>query len=251
MPTLTATTGTTSPANEPTTRDVAQAAWLGLSRNPHHTTPWTPSQPAHTTVGIAPCARCAHPDATTPVKDCISRSFTGYDTWRSPMSPVLCAACAWCYRTPGVRSMVLLVGDRGWARQLTRPQACRVLLRGLGEHQSLVLPLRGRKHLLAQAGWGAVSSEAGTVVWGPVEAALLADVVTARAAGASGKDLASATVPWPLMVGLSPSARVELMGLWSRLEPLRRSDLRLHVASVVTSPDKDARGTPLPSSAGI
>lgn len=105
--------------------------------------------------GDRACGRCGRRGcAVVPCRQVISRKFTAFDDWIAPGGE-LCQVCAWGLTASGLRSTPLAIED-GQTRELAGPELAALLSRPVDTHTAVVLPLRGRKHLLPAARWGHV-----------------------------------------------------------------------------------------------
>jgi len=170
------------------------------------------------------CARCATSAPLVPVRDVVSKVFTGFDGWADPAGRGLCAACAWGYSTPSLRAVPHLVTrEPATMRELGRAEAGALLTTGaLGADSALVVPLRpGRKHILPTAAWGRVTVDDAQLPWTDHEAHLLGVVVRLRDLGFGSRMLAEPAPAFQVMTGLDPALWGEVMTVWSELAPWR------------------------------
>ncbi|ACZ32397.1 hypothetical protein Xcel_3398 (plasmid) [Xylanimonas cellulosilytica DSM 15894] len=166
------------------------------------------------------CARCATTADLIPVRDVISKAFTGFDGWTDPTGRGLCAACAWGYSTPALRAVPHLVSrDPAQLRELSRTAAGEVLASGpLDVDQALVVPLRpGRKHLLPTAGWGRVTVDDAQLPWTEREVTLLRTVTELRDLGFGSRMLTEPAPPYQVMSKLPPASWSLVLRAWDEL----------------------------------
>lgn len=216
--------------------DVAQAAWRGAG---------APSLVAATTLSGA-CARCSNASDLVPVRDVISKVFTGFDTWQRPGGAGLCAACSWAYRAPDLRSAIHLVTRQPIScQQVDRRTAAAVLSRALEPRTALIVPQRpGRKHLLPTAQWGHITTDSGSLPWGRREAGLLELVHQLRADGFGTRMLENPTPPFHQLQRIPKQRWQSVLFAWRSLDPWRVPDsLWLPLALHLTTPPsaKDSR----------
>lgn len=160
------------------------------------------------------CGCCGRTSAVVALRDTVSANFTGWDEL-SRDADAVCLACAWAFTEPTVRTRPVLV-DAGGAGLADWGQVAAVLASPLGPAQALTVPLRGRKHLLPTAPWGAVSSDGGVFTWWAREARLFVAVRDLTAAGVGEDVLLSGAVPTTAV-----AADPELLDAWSLVREWR------------------------------
>jgi len=100
----------------------------------------------------------------------------------------------------------------------------------------VVVPLRpGRKHLLATAQWGRVTTDDATLTWTSADADRLAVMATLRDQGFGPRMLLTAAPAWPVLVKLASRQRLLTQQQWPLLAPWRRArpwfDLAVHASA--------------------
>ena len=193
--------------------DVLTAAWTAAGRP-------LPAVPA----GAGRCARCSTSSTgLTPVRQVLSTSFTGYDTWDDPGRGGLCPACTWGHTTPALRATahhLTRTGPR--LRPLSRPALAARLGAPLSCDEALVVPLRpGRKHLLPDATWGRITLDDLTLPWTPQDVIRLQAVRRLRQAGFGSRMLTAPAPAWTVVHRLPAARRTAVMDDWSRLQVWR------------------------------
>lgn len=196
-------------------------------------------------IGRGRCARCALEADLTPVREVVSKAFTGFDDWAEPAGRGLCGACSWGYSTPALRAVPHLVDrDSAGMRELTRAEAGQMLQVGpLDTGRALVVPLRpGRKHILPTAEWGRVAVDDAHLPWTEREAGLLGVVAGLRELGFGSRMLAEAAPPYTVLSGLPGSVWAQVMDDWARLAVWRvQAGPWLPLAVHLTTPIKESR----------
>lgn len=183
------------------------------------------------------CARCGtHSDQLTRTTQVVSKLFTAFDGWQDPTGRGICPPCAWAHTAPQLRQHPHLV-TAGALEQLTRPALEQLLLAGpLTGRQALVVPLRpGRKHLLPEATWGHVTTDAARLPWTAGDVTRLEAVLRLRAAGFGSRMLAADAPPWPVFSRIAPDLWTQVLTDWEALAPWRTRrpwlDLALHATT--------------------
>lgn len=144
-------------------------------------------------------------------------------------------ACSWAYRGKGLRSCIgLVTREPSWC-QLSCASAREVLDVALPHDAALIVPLRGRKHLLPSASWGRVSVDDAQLSWTKWDAARLQAVQRLRAQGFGPKMLSAAAPPWPVLRRLPPQTWDGVVADWEALVVWRRNRPWFDVAMSVTS----------------
>jgi hypothetical protein len=183
------------------------------------------------------CARCATSSSElSATRTVVSKTFTGFDGWADPSGPGLCPACTWAYRTPALRQVPHEVTTDPSCRPLTRPRLRALLAHPLPTTTAVVVPLRpGRKHLLATAQWGRVTTDDATLTWTSADTDRLAVMARLRAQGFGPRMLLAAAPTWPVLVKLAPRQRLLTQQQWPLLAPWRRArpwfDLAVHASA--------------------
>lgn len=219
--------------------DVADVAWTAAGR---------PRVLPATTSSQQPCARCARRQPLVAKQKVVSTTFCGYSDWRCPGGVGLCACCAWIYREASLRTQAhhVLTGPAR-LRPLTRSQLRYVLRRPLGADEALVVPQRGRKHLLPAAQWGMVALDDAQIPWGVHDPVLLGIVVDMRRRGVGEQAFFCPTPPWALLRGQGHDQRDQLLTRWAQIDTWRRNRrLWLELALIATRTNRQP--PPPPSS---
>lgn len=135
---------------------------------------------------VARCGRCNQEQSLKLLREILSSNFTGWEQV-DPASQGLCPSCAWAYQESLLRTNPIHIthGTASWVR---KDELVAILSKPLPLSDSITLPIRGQKHLLPSAKWGAVTSDSGTISWNDESAHLLRTMVLAREAGASKSD---------------------------------------------------------------
>ncbi|WP_262338972.1 hypothetical protein [Gordonia sp. CNJ-863] len=113
------------------------------------------------------CAACGTDElAMLAATQVVSRKFTDLESWVYG-GDWLCAACAWTYATAELRRTVYVVDQQPPARTVfERPALGRLLAAGpLPADRMVVVPVRGRRHILPTARWGHVCTDDTQVRW--------------------------------------------------------------------------------------
>lgn len=189
--------------------EVATAAWQANG---------SPS-PATGDTGTCPCCGREGEVCAAPA---VSKSFTGFDGWHSATGVRLCPACTWAHTWPSARRVPLLVGKAHTCASLTRVQLRDLLMAPVGRDVAVVVPLRpGRKHVLPQAQWSMVNTEAGQLHWGTRQVQLLRAVVTLRQFGIPAGALRDPAPPYRAIAALPPAQISAALAAWSQLREWR------------------------------
>lgn len=207
--------------------DVVIAAWIGAQR----------PIAMHTTHD-GPCARCGTPTALIAAAQVVSRNFTGYESWTRPTGGGLCPACAWAYRTPGLRQHAHLVRrDPAELRCLTTLDARGVLAQGApGAGEAVVVPLRaGRKHLLPSASWGSLRVDDSHLPWTTADVMRLLAVERLRSLGFAPSVLSDVAPPYAVLRRQPRRAWPAVIADWQTLAPWRDHPVWLTLAVSVTT----------------
>ncbi|MDV6310002.1 hypothetical protein [Gordonia amicalis] len=170
------------------------------------------------------CCCCGRPGgelvAATSV---ISRKFTDADTWVYG-GPWLCRACGWAYATTELRRSVYLIDQHPAARTLIdRTRLGELLAAGpLEVTRAVILPVRGRRHILPTAAWGWVCTDDTAMRWDTTAVARLNDLRWLRGLPGIRAAMLTAPVP-PMSVMRTQPADIwpELIARWESLRPWR------------------------------
>lgn len=210
----------------------ALAAAPGIARDQDRPTP------------LARCARCASNPADIATRDVVSDKFTAYAGWADPAGRWLCPGCAWGYRTKRLRSQAFLVRrDPPAMCWQTTAQVATLLQQPLPGGIAVVVPLRpGRAHLIDQAHWGAVTSDAGTVPWTAGDAARLRHMLRLRACGFGSRMLREPAPPFTVLHRQPADQWPQITAAWAALSVWRERPPWLRLAVAVTA---SAHGTTL------
>ena len=185
---------------------------------------WLHSDPTPTDLpqmgGI--CGRCGkHRPGTVPTSAVLSRSFSSYDGWRARHTNRLCSACAWAYTHPPLRQIPHQVTTAGTFTPLTGGQLWQALQRPLPASTALVVPLRpNRRHLIAEAIWGCVTTDAGPLPWSTPHCDLLGLIARLDEFGVSPHQVSRSTAP-PATLVKAALHHPEALCLWEAIEPWR------------------------------
>lgn len=181
------------------------------------------------------CARCATPSsAVVHVRDVVSPTFTGFDSWRDPRGTLLCAPCAWAYRTPQLRTHSHRITTTPSCTQLTALQVCQVLVAGaLPADTALSVPLHpGRKHLVPGLQWGTVRIDDTNLSWTAADAARLVVMRDLRRRGFGARALTQPSPAWDILRRRPADEWQGIQDQFAQLHPWRvaRAWLALGVA---------------------
>lgn len=142
--------------------------------------------PVATSGPVARCGRCSQEQSLQLLREILSSNFTGWDQV-NPSSQGLCAACAWSFTEPLLRTTPIVI-TRTSADWSSAEDLLKILVKPLPAGVAISMPIRGQKHLLPSAEWGCVISDGGVLPWGGGPAALLSTMLRARKAGATKSD---------------------------------------------------------------
>lgn len=173
---------------------------------------------------VGRCARCATDGDLTPVREVLSKVFTGFEGWFHPGGRGLCAACSWGYSNKALRAVPHLISrDPASMRELTRAAVSELLAEGALEAGSaVVVPLRpGRKHILPSAAWGRVSVDDAHLPWTDRDAQLLGLVVRLRRLGFGSRMITEPAPPYQVLSQLDTSVWALVLYAWEQLSPWR------------------------------
>lgn len=152
----------------------------------------------------------------------VSRKFTDADCWPYG-SDWLCVVCAWAYTTPALRRSVYRVHQQP-AEQVPRRRCelgAELAVGALAAETTVVLPVRGRRHILPTAQWGHVCTDDVCVRWDETAAALLRTLRWLRTQpGVRARDLESSTPPIQVLRAAG-GERITVWKRWELLEPWR------------------------------
>ncbi|GAB20513.1 hypothetical protein GOEFS_119_00030 [Gordonia effusa NBRC 100432] len=153
----------------------------------------------------------------------VSNRFTDGDTWFFG-GDRLCAACAWCYITHELRREVYTITDTPPSRVVqTRHQLGAQLVGPLTSECAVVIPVRGRRHILPTAQWQHVSTDDTQIRWGEHEAHLLAILRRLRTLPAvRARALNDPVPPIEVVRAHQPATWTQILADWSALEEWRR-----------------------------
>lgn len=197
-----------------------------------------PGVPVENPAAPGPCARCtAVSDELTTTRSSISKMFTGFERWADPCGPGLCPACAWSYRTPALRRLPHQVTTDPSCVPLTRPQLHSLLRDPLPPTTAVVVPLRpDRKHLLAAAQWGRITTDNATLTWTLADTSRLAATVALRELGFGPRHLLAPAPPWVILSKLAPGQQRLAQHHWQHLASWRRAQPWLDLALYASTP---------------
>lgn len=216
---------------------VVQAAWAAAGS--------PVIQPDLTPLPTGTCARCAAGSVEiTRVTGAISKLFTAFDGWHYPTLPGLCHACAWAYRTPCLRrSPHLVSAATGQLAEIAASKVTSVLAGGpLAHTTALVVPLRpGRKHLLPEARWGAITTDHATIPWSRADAGRMTALQRLRDHGFGTRMLTQPAPTWQVLRRQPLPQWAHIVDDWRRLDPWRQRRPWLALALHITTPTATRR----------
>lgn len=173
---------------------------------------------------VGRCARCAtFPVPVEAVTKVVSRTFTGFDSWKATAEGGLCTSCAWAYRNPDLRRSMHVVTTRPAMRAVTAADLERILSRPLEPNTAVVVPLRpGRKHILPHARWGGIAVEDMCLPWTLRDVAAVTAMRRLRELGFGARMLAEPAAPYPVLATIAPRRWPAVFADWDRLAPYRQ-----------------------------
>ncbi len=231
--------------------DPAAAAWVAAGR---------PAVDAPPPVA-GRCGRCGEDGPTVTSSRIISESFTGFEDWPFG-SRRLCVPCAWAYSRPP-RAIPAMVITTTTVTEHRRGVGLATLLTAgaLPNDHAVILPTTSRRHLLAAAEWGHLTTDGLTTTWDSAAASRLTDLATLRPLVATwvrsiatpewtGRQIAlhiDRTLlrdmpPYPLLATQSRDSWPRFLAAWTALQPWRTlAPLWLAARFLVTAavPDTD------------
>ncbi|MFC9362549.1 hypothetical protein ACFTZB_38995 [Rhodococcus sp. NPDC057014] len=175
----------------------------------------------------AGCARCGHTTPVMfPVGQVISRRFTGFESWTNLAARKLCQVCAWAYRDRTLRSAAHIVTrDPATLRPATPALLHQVLSTTLGADTAVIVPLRpGRKHLIPDAIWGAVTIDDTHLTWQDHDAARLVVMSRLRGHGFTETMLRNNAPTYSVLHRLPADRWPQVFDDWNLLAPWRHAD---------------------------
>jgi hypothetical protein len=209
---------------------VVHAAWTAAGS-------WAPD-PDPTLLRPGTCARCGEqPAELARVTAAISKLFTAFDGWHDPTRPGLCHPCAWAYRDPTLRRHAHLVTTTPNLVQLTAASLADELSAGpIASDTALIVPLRpGRKHLLPEARWGAVTTDSATIPWTSADSTRLAAMTRLRDDGFGTRMLRQPAPAWQVLHTRPTEHWSRILADWAQLDAWRHRppwlDLGLHATT--------------------
>ncbi|QSE87820.1 hypothetical protein JWS13_03925 (plasmid) [Rhodococcus pseudokoreensis] len=173
------------------------------------------------------CARCGHTTPVmTPVGQVISRRFTGFESWTNLAARKLCQVCAWAYRDRTLRSDARIVTrDPATLRTATPTLLHQVLSTTLGADTAVIVPLRpGRKHLIPDARWGAVTVDDSRLNWAAEDARRLEVMCRLRDRGFTETMLRDNAPTYSVVHRLPADRWPQVFDDWNLLAPWRHAD---------------------------
>ena len=206
--------------------DLVPTAWAAAGQ---------PTGPHHDPDTTASCSRCGHTSTnTSPVTKCVSKKFTALDDWVNPTGRRLCAACAWAFQTPELRSQPHRLSQNGDLAALTASEICDDLLDGpLPSTTALIVPIRrGRKHLVQYAQWGHIATDHGALTWSLSDAARLEALCRLRKDGFTASMLTHTAPPYTVMRDHNPNHWPAIGSDWDTITPWHSTpwmDLAIHI----------------------
>lgn len=209
---------------------VVYAAWTAAGS-------WAPD-PDPTPLRPGTCARCGtQTTALSRVTAAISKLFTAFDGWQDPTRPGLCHPCAWSYRDPSLRRHALLITTSPTLVPCTGAALAAELSTGpLTPDTALIVPLRpGRKHLLPEARWGAVTTDNATIPWTSTDSTRLAAMARLRDDGFGTRMLRQPAPAWQVLHTRPAEQWPRILADWAELEAWRHRppwlELSLHATN--------------------
>jgi hypothetical protein len=204
--------------------DVLSAAWVGADR------PGGAGVHGH-------CARCGGDTVVADVRSVVSRNFTGWNGWLTPSANGLCAACAWGYQTAELRRRPFLVTREPAGLRFLQTHDLGGLLKAGALHpgSAVIVPLRGRKHLLPSAAWGSICVDDASLPWTVSDSTLLPVLQELRDVGFGSQMLSCAVPPYAVLRRLPAQVQATVIERWTALAPWRQRPLWLRVAVLATS----------------
>lgn len=170
------------------------------------------------------CARCGqHTASLVPIREAVSKAFTGYNGWQCPAGGGLCPPCVWGYRSPALRATTHLVTRSPLGlQQLDAAELGQLLSSALRPDHAVVVPLRpGRKHLMPTAGWGRVTVDDAQLPWTKQDAHRLAAMRRLRALGFGPRMLTALAPTWSVLRRLPRSWWAQATEDWQALDVWR------------------------------
>ncbi len=186
------------------------------------------------------CASCGNRSIPlSPAHTVVSRKFTAADTWAYG-GHMLCAACAWSYTTARLRRSVYRI-DQHPPSLVDVDRATlgkRLASTPLPTASAVVIPVRGRRHILPTAQWGHVCTDDTQLRWDDDAVTLMRTLrrlrtrIRARALHESVPPLAA------LRATASTTEHRDLWRDWQSLDPWRaRNDSWWDAAIALSTPD--------------
>lgn len=192
----------------------------------------------HADPGEDRCARCAATSVTvSPASAAVSRTFTGFDSWKCPAERGLCAPCVWAYRTPAWRRDIHRVTTDPGVDRLSPVKLGQILSAPLSVEVAVIVPLRpGRKHVLPHARWGEVAVDDVSLPWRSSDVALFAAVRRLRSAGFGVRDLREPSPPFQRMQTIAGRRWPAVLSDWEILAPMRPMSVWWELAMRASTP---------------
>lgn len=181
---------------------------------------------------VARCGRCNQEQSLKLLREILSSNFTGWEQV-DPASLGLCSMCAWAYQETLLRTNAIHINREtaSWAGMDTLVS---LLSQPLSSQDSIVLPMRGQKHLLPSAKWASITSDSGTFPWNAEAAQLLTTMLLARKAGAKKSDYEK-EAPSLLVVETAGVISFEWWKIFQRWKGTPHFDVSQYLAVGVTN----------------
>lgn len=207
---------------------VADVAWAAAG---------SPEVAVGTAAGWCACCR-ARSSSLLPAARVVSRTFTAYDGWSAPSGSGLCAACSWAYRGAGLRRLPQVV-HRGGTTEQGLPAVRAALQQPVTGDSCVIVPRRGRKHLVPDAQWGRVCLEDAQLPWGAADGDRLRRATWLIGRGFRPRHLLEVSPPWPVLRQVAPADLPTVLRSWDELAPWRGARPWLDVAIAISTPTRE------------
>lgn len=152
----------------------------------------------------------------------------------------LCLACGWTLRDKDLRRMPITITRDG---ALSRPSFAKLrtlLSARIPADVAITLPIEGRKAVMADARWGAVATDSGSLQWTGAHRRALASVIELTGYGFTEGLLSHDTPPFGILSKVPFSEHARVRELWNGLARWR-ADIAAWPALVrLARRDKDA-----------
>lgn len=175
---------------------------------------------------LGPCSACGQ-SSSRRLYDVVSSNFLNLDMLRGRGSALLCDDCAEMF---GSKTLRLFPYRWPEAIQLTPADLLGLLSQPLPSTIGVSVPVLGRKHIAPFWLGGCVVTDGGLLLWGPAEAARMADVARAKALGVGETAILQNSPPWIVVRDLQPDQVADLISIWGHLDAWRRQTPYMLVA---------------------